>query len=294
MSSKPVVAVLGAGGTMGSGMARNIARAGFPVRAWDRTREKAEQLTADGGLVFDSPGDAGEGADVVVTMLPDADAVLGVMEGPGGFLSRIEGPLIWAQMSTIGVAGTERCAELAERSGVTLVDAPVLGTRQPARDGELVVLASGPEQARATLEPIFAAVGRKTLWVGPAGAGSRLKLVTNCWLVSVAEGIAETIVLAEGTGVDPRDFIDAISGGPLDAPYGKLKAEAILERRFEPSFRLALAAKDARLADELAREHGLDLPLLSTISARLAQGVAEHGDEDVAATYWTSAPSGSP
>lgn len=293
MSSKPTVAVLGAGGAMGLAMARNIARAGFPLRAWNRSREKAEPLGQDGASVVDSPDEAAEGAAIVVTMLADVDAVLEVMGGERGFLAGAGESVIWAQMSTIGVPGTEHCAELAQRHGLTFVDAPVLGSREPAEGGELVVMASGPDAVQQTLEPLFAALARKTMWVGPAGAGSALKVVANSWLVTVAEGTAETIALAEGAGVDPRAFLEAVSGGPLDVPYMRLKADAILERAFEPSFSLKLAAKDAGLSVELAHQHNLDLPLIATVSDRLAEGVPQHGDEDLAATYLTSAPGAS-
>jgi 3-hydroxyisobutyrate dehydrogenase len=166
----------------------------------------------------------------------------------------------------------------------------VLGSREPATKGELIVLASGPDDVHATLDPLFAAVGERTMWLGPAGAGSALKVVANTWIVTVVEGVAETIALAEGAGVDPQHFLEAVSGGPLDLPYMKAKAKAILARDFEPSFRLELAAKDAGLAAELAEQHGLDLPLIVTIGERLAEGAERHGDRDIAATYLTSAP----
>lgn len=275
---------------MGFGMARNIARAGFPVRAWNRSSEKADPLTRDGAGIARSPADAAHGAAIVITMLADADAVLEVMDGPQGFLSGMGDSAIWAQMSTIGVSGTEHCAELAQHNGLIYVDAPVLGSKEPATKGELIVLASGPSDVRATLDPLFAAVGERTMWLGPAGAGSALKVVANAWIVTVVEGVAETIALAEGAGVDPQQFLEAVSGGPLDLPYMQLKAKAILARDFEPSFRLELAAKDAGLAAELAEQHGLDLPLIVTISQRLAEGAERHGDHDMAATYLTSAP----
>lgn len=275
---------------MGLGMASNLARADIPLRAWNRSREKAEPLAEHGATVVDTPAEAAEGAAVVLTMLPDADAVIEVMDGERGFLSAASGSMVWAQMSTIGVAGTERCAELAERHGVALVDSPVLGTKQPAEKGELVILASGPDETWEVLEPVFGAIGKRTMWVGPAGAGSRLKVVTNSWLVSIVEGVAETIALAEGAGIDPHLFLEAISDGPLDAPYLQMKGKAMIERDFTPSFRLALAAKDARLAQELAERHGLELPLIETIRKRLAEGAVEHGDEDLSATLLTNAP----
>ncbi|MEA2375959.1 MAG: 3-hydroxyisobutyrate dehydrogenase, partial [Thermoleophilaceae bacterium] len=225
--------------------------------------------------------------------LSDAGAVLAVMEGDDGGLAGAGDGAVWVQMSTIGIDAIERCAELAEGRGIDLVDAPVLGTRKPAEDGQLVVLASGPDDARERCEPLFDAVGQRTMWLGPAGAGSRLKLVVNAWLVSVLEGLAETLALAGGLGLDPKLFLEAIEGGGMDLPYAHLKGKAMIERSFEPSFALKLAAKDADLVVAAAERNGLDLPALRTIAERLSQGVdAGHGDEDMAATYLTSAARG--
>ena len=141
-----------------------------------------------------------------------------------------------------------------------------------------------------TVQPIFDAVGQKTMWVGELGTGTRLKLVVNGWVLTVVEGGAETIALAEGLGLDPSLLFEAIEGGALDLPYLRLKGKAIAERNFEPSFRLTLAAKDARLIEESAQRRELDVPLFSTIRRRLAEGAKDHGDEDMSATYWTSAP----
>lgn len=282
--------MLGAGGTMGLPMARNLALAGLDVRAWNRSSEKAQPLTEDGAVVASTPAEAVAGAAVIVTMLADADAVLESMDGEGGALSAAGDSAIWVQMATIGESGTERCAQLARQRGLGFVDAPVLGTKQPAEEGKLVVLASGPEDLRARVRPVFDAVGQRTLWVGEAGQGTRLKLVTNSWIVTVVEGVAETIALAEGLGIDPQLFFDALRDGPLDLPYLQLKGKAIIERNFEPSFKLELASKDATLAEESARQHDLDLPLLRAISERFRQGAAEHGEMDLSATYLTSAP----
>ncbi len=274
---------------MGLGMSRNIARAGFRVRCWNRTLEKARPLEEDGADVVDSPREAADGAEVIVTMLSDADAVIGAAEDAA---RSARADAVWLQMSTIGEAGTDRCAEVAEQHGLTLIDAPVLGTKQPAAEGKLVILASGPQAARERVQPILDAVGQKTIWVGEAGAGTRLKMVANSWVLTVVEGVAETIALAEGLGLDPNLLFDAIEGGALDLPYLRMKGKAIMERNFEPSFRLTLAAKDARLIEESAQRHGIDTPLFSTIRRRLAEGAKDHGDEDFSATYLTSAPRG--
>jgi 3-hydroxyisobutyrate dehydrogenase len=294
MAQRETVAVLGAGGTMGFPIARNLARAGFDVRAWNRSREKAEPLADDGVTVFDALTDAARGAGVVVTMLTDADVVLHVMDGPDRALAGVGEGAIWLQMSTIGITGTERCAALAVSHRIGFVDAPVLGTKAPAEAGELIVLASGRPQLRPRVDPIFDAIGKRTLWVGEAGAGTRLKIVTNSWVVALVETAAETIALAEGIGVDPRLFLDAIDGGPLDLPYLDLKGRMMIERDFEPSFRLALAAKDAGLVAEAAERGGLDLPVLDAIRRRLDEAAAVHGDEDLAATFLLSAPRQAP
>ena len=290
-----VVAVLGAGGAMGFAMARNIARAGLPVRAWNRSRAKAEPLAQDGAVITDTPAEAAEGATIVLTMLADAEAVVQSMDSDDGALpvmARRNDPdhPVWLQMSTIGEDATRRCIGLANNYGVGFVDAPVLGTRQPAEQGQLVVLESGPEEARPRTHAVFEAIGHRTIRAGEAGAGTRLKLVTNSWVLAVVEAGAETIALAEGLGLDPSLFFQAVEGGALDLPYLRMKGQAIADRDFAPSFRLALAAKDASLVRESASQHGLDLPLLDLIARRLHQGAAEHGDEDFSATYLTSTP----
>ncbi len=290
MAGTETVAVLGAGGTMGFPIARNLARADREVRAWNRSREKAEPLAEDGVQVCDTAAEAAERAGVIVTMLAETDAVLASMSGEDGALAGAPDSAVWAQMSTIGEAGTERCAELAREHDITFVDTPVLGTKQPAEEGKLVILASGPQDARSRLEPLFEAVGSKTMWVGDAGAGTKLKLAINSWLLAVVEGTAETIALTEGLGLDPDSLFEALEGGPLDLPYMRMKGKAMTEGNFEPAFRLALAAKDARLVEEAAARRDLDLPLLQTISRRMAEGAEEHGEQDLSATYLTSAP----
>lgn len=289
------VAVLGAGGTMGFAMARNIARAGLEVRAWNRSRDKAEPLARDGIVVTDTPAEAAQHATIVLTMLADADAVFAAMDADDGALPVMtrrddtDHP-IWLQMSTIGEEATQRCISLANSNGIGFVDAPVLGTRQPAEQGQLVILESGSEEARPRVQPVFDAIGHRTIRAGQAGAGTRLKLVTNSWVLAVVEAGAETIALAEGLGLDPSLFFGAIEGGALDLPYLRMKGQAIANRDFSPSFRLTLAAKDADLVSQAAQRHDLDLPLLDLIAQRLQAGAAEHGDEDFSATYLTSAP----
>ncbi|HWD63939.1 MAG TPA: NAD(P)-dependent oxidoreductase [Solirubrobacteraceae bacterium] len=282
------VAFLGTG-TMGFPMARNLAGAGFALRAWNRSRDRAEPLAEHGATICGDPRDAVSGADVLITMLNDSSAVLDTatraLEGP-------QDPPVWAQMSTVGLEGTEACCQLAERTGTRLVDAPVLGTRDPAEQGKLVVLASGPDDAMEICRPLFDALGQKTIELGPAGAATRAKLVVNSWVLGVTGLVAETIALAESLDIDPQVFFDAVEGGPLDLPYAQLKGHAMIERSFEDAaFRLSLARKDADLVVAAAEAKSLDSPVLRAVAQRLRRAEeAGHGDEDMAANFLATAP----
>jgi 3-hydroxyisobutyrate dehydrogenase len=267
------VAVLGTG-IMGSAMARNIARAGHDVVVWNRTREKAE---ATGLEVANTPRDAARGANAVVTMLPAAEIVEEAVREVDF------GDALWLQTSTVGL-GIERLAALADEKGIALVDAPVLGTKEPAEKGELVVFASGPRDERA--DAVFDAIGRKTIWLGDdPGRASRFKVVVNAWLLSLVEGLAETLALAEAQGFDGRQFLEAIAGGPLDLPYAQLKGKAMLAHEYPPSFPLRLAAKDARLVLEAAADAGVELAGLRATAAQFERAAVERGDDDLAAVY---------
>jgi 3-hydroxyisobutyrate dehydrogenase len=280
------IAALGTG-VMGAPMARNLARAGHEVRAWNRSPEKAAALRDDGADVRDDPASAAAGADVVLSMLADADAVLDVARR-----ANLSGGQIWWQASTIGIEGIDQCAALAQETGAVLVDAPVLGTRLPAEEGKLVVLASGPDSALDTLAPLFEAVAQRTMRLGPAGTATRLKLAVNLWVVVVTQGTAETIAFAQSLGLEPEWVLEALEGGALDLPYFRMKSKLMLDEDFPASFALALAAKDARLVAEAAERNGADLPIARAVAERFTQATeAGHGEEDMAATYRLSKPS---
>jgi 3-hydroxyisobutyrate dehydrogenase len=282
MSDRETVALLGAG-TMGAGMARNLSAAGFPLRVWNRTPGKAEALRSDTVVAAGSPAAAVDGASIVITMLWDAGSVAEVI---GEAAPGLAAGTLWIQTSTVGVDGAARLADLAAKHGLVLVDAPVLGTRKPAEDGTLVVLASGPDDVHDRCAPVFDAVGSRTLWVGTAGQGSRLKLVANAWVLIVLDGVAECLTLARALGMDPSLLFDAIRGGAMDAGYVSLKGRAMLAGDFTPSFALAGAAKDADLILAAADAAGTEAGLLRVIGEHLGQAVdAGHGDLDMSAVY---------
>jgi 3-hydroxyisobutyrate dehydrogenase len=286
VDDRPVsaVAVLGTG-IMGAAIARRLAGAGLEVRVWNRTRERAEALAEDVAAVAGTAAEASDGADAILTVLADADAVEAAMTGADGGLAGAAGDASWVQASTVGLAGIERLAALADEHGLVFVDAPVLGTKQPAEQGKLIVLASGPDEAAAPLEPVFAAIGERALWLGDAGAGSRMKLVVNAWLLSLTAALAEAIAAAERLGVDPDAFLDVIKGGAVGPPYAELKGRAMTSREFgEVAFPLQHAEKDSRLVLEALDGAGLELVEATHAAFRRAVE-AGHGDEDMAAVY---------
>jgi 3-hydroxyisobutyrate dehydrogenase len=289
MTDKLTVSVLGTG-IMGAAMARNIARAGHTVRAWNRSRDKAEPLAADGAHIAGTPAEAVEGADVVLTILYDGPAALDVMRQAAPALRP---GTAWVQSTTAGIEAIGELAGFARENGLVFFDAPVLGTRQPAEAGQLLVLAAGPSQGRDAVTPVFEAVGARTVWTGEdgaAGSATRLKLVANSWVVAANNAAGEVLALAKALGVDPQSFFDAIAGGALDMGYLRAKAGLILDGRLTPAaFAVSTAAKDARLIVEAAEQNGVRLDLAAAGAERLARAAAQgHGDEDMAAAYFAS------
>ncbi len=281
--SENVVAVLGTG-IMGAAMARNLLGAGMEVRVWNRSREKAEPLADSGATVADSPKDAVDGAGFVITMLTDAGTIAEVLGEDT--LSGLSGDGIWLQMSTVGLEGNEQLAGIAGEKSIAYVDAPVLGTKAPAESGQLIVLASGPEELRPRCEPIFEPMASKVVWLGEAGAGSRLKLVVNNWITGLLGVLAETVALAEALDVDPARFLEAIEGGPLGAPYAQIKGKMMIEEDFPTSFSAKLARKDTGLVLEAAGERGLHPLIAEAVARRFDEAIqAGHGEEDMAAIF---------
>ena len=251
MAAQPdTVAVLGIG-SMGHGMAQSALRAGIPTIVWNREPGRARDLVDLGAEVAETPADAAARAGIVITMVTDADAVLSIATEQG-MLDALAPGSIWAQMSTIGVAGTERVIQLveAQRTDVALLDAPVSGSREPAEQGQLTIFASGPDDARPRVAPLFDALGQRTIWVGPLGAGSRMKLVNNTLLAFTAEGAGASVALAHRLGVDTETVIDALGGGPIVSPWTSAKLQRIARGDYSPQFSLALALKDVHLALE--------------------------------------------
>jgi 3-hydroxyisobutyrate dehydrogenase len=281
-NGRAAVAVIGAG-IMGSAMARNLAAAGLTTRVWDRTAAATGPLADAGAVVAASARDAVRDAGVVITMLPTADAVESVMFD-GQVAEAFADGCVWAQMGTIGVEATLRIRDrlAALRPGVMFVDAPVSGSKGPAEQGQLLILASGPAAAADAARPVFDVIGRKTVWLGDAGRGSQVKLVVNAYLSILIEGVAETMELADRLGIGHQQLAEVIEGGPLDAPLADAKFHKMDRGDFAAEFPLEWALKDVDLVIDAAP--GEALPLLAALSGQWHAAVAAgYGRQDISA-----------
>jgi 3-hydroxyisobutyrate dehydrogenase len=278
------VAVLGTG-TMGSAFARRLLGAGMPVRVWDVSYAAAARLADAGAHVARNPEEAVADAGVVLTMVP---TIASLEETMPRVLPAMRAGATWLQMSTIGVEGTERAETLCKqlRPDVTFVDAPVSGSKAPAEQGKLLILASGPAPALDELTPVFAALGQKTMRWDRAGSGSRMKMVLNTWLAILAEGISETAALAQSLDVSLDDLSACLASTALNAPWALAKLAKIEREAFDPDFSLALATKDLHLALDAAAGAHRTLPIAETIGKQWDDALrAGLGDRDVAGAY---------
>jgi 3-hydroxyisobutyrate dehydrogenase len=269
-------------GLMGSAMAHRLLDEGIGVIAWDRDTEHLRELEGRGGESAQAPGDVVDGAGVVITMLPTAEIVLDVvrplLEGwPEG--------TIWLQMSSVGAAEADRLTEAAEAHGVTLVDAPVSGSTHPAQEGQLTILASGPDSARDAVQPIFDTLASRVLWVGAAGMGSRLKLAANHWMITVVAGLSESMHLCEAMGLDQEQFIALLDGGPLGSTYAMQKLDEMRRHDYPAGFPVRLALKDLQLVSEVEQSARATMPLLDVVLERFTKADPDFADDDLAAIY---------
>jgi 3-hydroxyisobutyrate dehydrogenase len=279
--STPRVGLLGIG-LMGSAMAHRLLNEELDVIAWDRDRRHVDALAERGAEVAGSPADVVSGADVVITMLPTAEIVLAVVEP---LLPAWPQSTIWLQMSSVGAAESDRLEQAATANGVVLVDAPVSGSTHPAEEGRLTILASGPDSARAKVEPVLSALGSRVQWVGQAGMGSRLKLAANHWMITLVAALAETMHLCELMSLDQSQFVALLDGGPLGSPYALEKLGEMSRHEYPAGFPVRLAVKDLALVREIANDSHVQMPLLNAVLERM-EGISDtRGDDDLAAVF---------
>jgi len=281
------VGLLGTG-LMGTAMAHRLLNQGVTVVAWDRQREHAQPLAERGGQVASTAADVVSSAQAVITMLPTAQIVLSVVEP---LLDEWPEETIWLQMSSVGAAEADQLVEVANAHGVTLFDAPVSGSTHPAEEGQLTILASGPDAARGRVAPVFEALGSRVQWVGDAGMGSRLKLAANHWMIAMVTALAETMNLCELMGLEGQQFVTLLDGGPLGSSYGLEKLGEMQRHQYPAGFPLRLALKDLQLVREVASSSGVELPLMDAVLERIGDAENSHANDDLAAVYELKLPS---
>jgi len=278
---KARVGLLGVG-LMGSAMAHRLLDQNITIVAWDRDPEHLRDLEGRGGKSVKAPAEVVSGATTVITMLPTAAIVLDVVEP---LIADWPAGTVWLQMSSVGAAEADQLTQLAERHGITLVDAPVSGSTHPAEDGQLTVLASGPDSARAAVEPIFDALASRVLWVGEAGMGSRLKLAANHWMISIVAVLAESMRLCEAMGLDQQQFVALLDGGPLGGSYVLQKLDEMCRHEYPAGFPVRLAVKDLQLVREVEQGSRSTMPVLDVVLERFGAASQALGDQDLAAIY---------
>ena len=268
------VAFLGLG-IMGNPMAANVARAGFDLTVWNRTRERADEFAAehDGVRVADSPADAVRDADAVVAMLPDSPEVAQVLDQAGvGFR---EGTLI-IDMSTIAPTAERAIAERLRGRGVRPLDAPVTGSRPKAEDATLTIMVGGEAGDSERARPLLESMGALVLHVGPSGHGQMIKLINNTLSAINAAALAEGLLTGQAAGVDLDSLRQVVAAGSGASTMLALKAKPMIERDFEPLFKLEHMLKDVRHCIAEADALGVDLPVAKLVESLYSQA-AENG-----------------
>ena len=275
------VTVLGTG-AMGAGVAGSLLRDGHEVTVWNRSAGKASPLGDRGATVASDPGTAVEHAEVVLLTLFDTDAVVDVLEQAAG---DAPADAVWVQASTIGVGGTATIVQLAEKYGITLVEAMMLGTKAPAEQGTLTMLAAGPADLLDRVGPVLDAIGAKTVRAGDrVGDGTALKLAANAWIASITAATGQSLALAAALGLDPALFLQAIEGSASDSAYAHTKGAAMIAREFPAQFALDGLRKDIGLITDAARTAGVSTTLLEALGRVYADAsAAGHGGDDIAA-----------
>ncbi|WP_368893653.1 NAD(P)-dependent oxidoreductase [Kluyvera ascorbata] len=282
MNALPAVAVLGLG-AMGHAFAANLLKKGFTVYGWNRTPGRGDDLVSEGLVQRETAAQAVSDAQVIIAMLTDGDATLAAIRAIAPFCPQ---NATFCQMGTIGIQETADAIALLEtlRPDMLYLDAPVSGTKAPAENAQILVMASGDQQRAGAAQQVFDAISRGTQWYGDAGNSQKMKLVINAWLISMMQGVAESMQLAKQFGFTPGQLWETLDGGPLAAPYVKGKLEMIRKEDYTPQMQLQHALKDARLA--LANAPQGTMPMMNEIVDMWSQasqgGLAE---QDLAAVY---------
>jgi 2-hydroxy-3-oxopropionate reductase len=263
-------------GLMGKPMAKNLLKAGFSLTVQSRSRPPVDELAALGARAARSPREVAQASEVVITMVPDAPEVEAVVAGPEGILAGARAGLIHIDMSTISPVATRRIAEMEKQAGVTMLDAPVSGGTVGAEAATLSIMVGGDEAAAEQCQAIFAALGKKINYMGPSGAGQTTKACNQIMTGGIYAVMAEALVLAQKSGLDPAKVVEVLSGGAARCWALEVRAPKILKRDLKPGFKAAMQYKDLNIVAETARAEGVPMPVSALVrelyAAMLAAG----------------------
>jgi 3-hydroxyisobutyrate dehydrogenase-like beta-hydroxyacid dehydrogenase len=280
---KPKIGFMGLG-IMGTPMAANILKAGYEVMVYNRTPEKAEPLVKQGAGSATNPKALAQAADVIIAMVTGPEALGHLLWGPDGAGGAFNHSKVFINMSSVSPGYTRDLARELEPTGVTFIDAPVSGTKKPAEDGTLIILAGGPQDKVKELEPLFLAMGKKVVYCGAAGQGSMMKMFINLLLGMMMEGFAEALNFGKLGGLALEAMLDTVYSGPLNCAMFQVKAPNLQKNTYPTAFPLKHMTKDAKFVVDTAYELGAPVPVGQMILHLFRTGVAQGwGDEDLSA-----------
>ena len=262
-------------GIMGLPMAKNLVSAGFTVRGFNRTPAKAEALAEAGGQAAATIAEAVDGADVIITMVPDSPDVENVLLGDEGILASAAAGATWIDFSTIRPDVATDLAEQAKEKGLKPLDAPVSGGEPGAIDGVLSIMVGGEKSDFDAVSEVFDAVGKTIVLVGPSGAGQTVKAANQLIVAGNIGLLAEAVVFLEAYGVETTSALQVLGGGLAGSKVLDQKGQKMLDRSFDPGFRLQLHHKDMGIVTAAAREAGVAIPLGSTVAQLVASTVQQ-------------------
>jgi 3-hydroxyisobutyrate dehydrogenase-like beta-hydroxyacid dehydrogenase len=273
-------------GIMGSRMADNLLKKGNELVVYNRTREKAGPLIAQGAVFAETPSKVAESVPVIITMLTDPGAVTAAAFGENGFLDRFGKGSLWIDCSTVNPSFSRKMADECMTRGIRFLDAPVAGSKIPAEQGKLTFFLGGDRKDVEFSMPLIEAMGKIAIHTGGHGMGTAMKMVNNILLAGAMALFSEGMLLGETLGISRGVLLNAILSSPVAAPFLALKKPLIESETFEPQFPLRLMHKDLHLASVTAYECGVATPSANAIKEVFALAVRDGlGGEDFAALY---------
>ena len=266
-------------GTMGTPMATNLMKAGFPLIVWNRTASRMEPLVRLGAKVGKGPAQVAAEADVVITMVSRPQDVEELVFQPDGIQDGLKSGSVLIDMSTVSPVTSRKLAGAAAAKHAEFLDAPVVGSKGPATEGTLVILVGGLPSTLERCRPLFAAMGKTVIHAGGVGTGSALKLATNLMLAHLAAGFAEGLLLVQRAGLEPQRYLEVLEASTFRSPWYQTKGVGMIKRDFTPHFALKHMQKDLHLMGELAKDVKAPLPVTRAIEDLFAQSVQANKSE---------------